>query len=56
MDALRTFEILITSRTPLVAIETIEEKIKTTKPLSVTRTEEVGDLREWASSRAVPPS
>jgi len=25
MDALRTLEILITSRTPLIAIETLEE-------------------------------
>ena len=26
MDALRTLEILITSRTPLIAIETLEEE------------------------------
>ena len=40
MDALRTIEILITSRTPLIAIETLE----------------VQDLREWARGRAVPAS
>ena len=84
MDALRTLEILITSRTPLIAIETLEEerveqavvaalyaafarggelttehileKIRATKPLSVTRAEEVEDLREWARGRAVPAS
>ena len=116
MDALRTLEILITSRTPLIAIETLEEErveqrlktrrhrdpaafdlgalaaateafsgaeieqavvaalytafarraelstehilqeIKATKPLSVTRAEEVEDLREWARGRAVPAS
>ena len=94
MDALRTLEILITSRTPLIAIETLEEErveqalervaqrlriplfvwtmtrglrragaldalyeeIRATKPLSVTRAEEVQDLREWARGRAVPAS
>jgi len=103
MDALRTLEILITSRTPLIAIETLEEErvaqrlriplfvwtmtrglrrtgalnalydtkeplkalrnlaglpeeIKATKSLSVTRAEEVQDLREWARGRAVPAS
>lgn len=84
MDALRTLEILITSRTPLIAIETLEEErvaqavvaslytafargallsnehileeIKATKRLSVTRAEEVEDLREWARGRAVPAS
>ena len=84
MDALRTFEIRLTSRTPLIVIETLEEErveqavvaalytafarrallstehileeLKATKPLSVTRAEEVGDLREWARGRAVPAS
>ncbi len=56
MDTLRTLEIVITSRTPLIAIETLQEKIKATKPLSVTRVEEVQDLREWARGRAVPAS
>jgi len=56
MDALRTLDILITSCTPLIAIETLEEEIKATKPLSVTRAEEVEDLREWARGRTVPAS
>lgn len=87
MDALRTLEILIASRTPLIAIETLEEErvaqrlriplfvwtmtrglrradaldalyeeSRATKPLSVTRAEEVQDLREWALGRAVPAS
>ena len=46
MDALRTLEILITSRTPFIAIETLEEK----------RAREVEGLREWARGRAVPAS
>jgi hypothetical protein len=96
MDALRTLQILISSRTPLIAIETREEErveqalervaqprriplfvwtmtrglrragslelatehileeIKATKPLSVTRAEDVEALREWAWGRAVP--
>ena len=90
MDALRTLQILISSRTPLIAIETLEEErmelpselaalasliklelpahargaelatehileeIKATKPLSVTRAEDVEALREWARGRAVP--
>jgi len=56
MDALRPLEILITARTPLIAIETLEEELKATKPLSVTRAEEGEDLREWARGRAVPAS
>lgn len=84
MDALRTLEILITSRTPVIANETLEgarveqvvgaalytasargaelsivhilEEIEATKPLSLTRAEEVEDSREWARSRAVPAS
>ena len=46
MDALRTLEILITSRTPFIAIETLEED----------RVEEILALREWAKGRAVPGS
>jgi len=56
MDALRTLEILITSRTPLITIETIGEEIKATKPVSVTRAEEVEGLREWELGRVVPAS
>jgi hypothetical protein len=68
MDALRTLEILITSRTPFIAIETLEEdraelttehileEIKATRPLSVTRAEEIDALREWAKGRTVPAS
>ena len=48
MDALRTLEILITSRTPFIAIAT--------RPLSVTRAEEIDALREWAKGRTVPAS
>ena len=87
MDALRTLQILISLRTPLIAIETLKEErveqalthlfsrdrralvltaprvelperileeIKATKPLSVTRVEDVEALREWARGRAVP--
>ena len=46
MDALRNLEILIASRTPLIAIETLEEA----------RAEEVEGLREWARGRTVPAS
>ena len=82
MDALRTLEILITSRTPFIAIETLEEdrveqalervaqrlniplfttehileEIKATRPLSVTRAEEIDALGEWAKGRTVPAS
>ncbi len=99
MDTLRTLEILITSRTPLIAIETLEEEraeqilervagrlriplfvwtmtrglrragagaslstdlileeLKATKPLSVTRAEDVEELRKWARGRTVPAS
>jgi hypothetical protein len=68
MDALRTLEILITSRTPFIAIETLEEdrvelttehileEIKATRPLSVTRAEDIDALREWAKGRTVPAS
>jgi hypothetical protein len=68
MDALRTLEILITSRAPFIAIETLEEdpaelttehileEIKATRPLSVTRAEEIEALREWAKGRTVPAS
>ena len=41
MDALRTLEILISSRTPIIAIETLEEERA---------------LREWARGRTVPAS
>jgi hypothetical protein len=37
-----------------LATEHILEEIKATKPLSVTRAEEVDSLREWARGRAVP--
>ena len=37
-----------------LATEHILEEIKVTKPLSVTRAEEVEELREWARGRAVP--
>jgi hypothetical protein len=76
MDALRTLEILITSRTPFIAIEQavvtalytafarraelttehILEEIKATRPLSVTRAEDIDALREWAKGRTVPAS
>ena len=46
MDALRNLEILITSRTPLIAIEN----------LNGARAEEVPALREWARGLAVPAS
>jgi SpoVK/Ycf46/Vps4 family AAA+-type ATPase len=36
-----------------LATEHILEEIKATKPLSVTRAEEVSALREWAKGRAV---
>jgi len=39
-----------------LAAEHILEELKATKPLSVTRAEEVEDLREWARGRAVPAS
>ena len=39
-----------------LATEHILEELKATKPLSVTRAEEVQDLREWARGRAVPAS
>jgi hypothetical protein len=54
MDTLRTLEILITSRTPLIATDFIVEELKATKPLSVTRAEDIEELREWARGRAVP--
>ncbi len=41
MDALRNLELLITSRYPIIVIETYEE---------------VAELREWARGRAVPAS
>jgi SpoVK/Ycf46/Vps4 family AAA+-type ATPase len=37
-----------------LATEHILEKIKVTKPLSVTRAEDIEALREWARGRAVP--
>ncbi len=37
-----------------LATEHILEEIKATKPLSVTRAEDVEALREWARGRAVP--
>jgi len=36
-----------------LSTEHILDEIKATKPLSVTRAEEVADLREWARGRAV---
>jgi SpoVK/Ycf46/Vps4 family AAA+-type ATPase len=39
-----------------LSTEHILEELKATKPLSVTRAEEVADLREWARGRAVPAS
>jgi ATPase family associated with various cellular activities (AAA) len=44
------------ARGALLSTKHILEEIKTTKPLSVTRAEEVHDLREWALGRAVPAS
>ena len=44
------------ARRALLSTEHILEELKTTKPLSVTRAEEVGDLREWTRGRAVPAS
>jgi len=46
MDALRNLEILITSRTPLIAIEN----------LNGARAEEVLALRQWVRGRAAPAS
>jgi hypothetical protein len=43
MDRLRILEILITSRTPLIAIETLEEEGAV-----------LDELREWARGRAGP--
>ena len=48
MDTLRALEILITSRTPLIAIETLEAL------LSVNDLPKEGMVREWARGRAVP--
>ena len=42
------------ARRALLSTEHILEEIKATKPLSVTRAEEVESLREWAKGRAVP--
>jgi SpoVK/Ycf46/Vps4 family AAA+-type ATPase len=39
-----------------LATEHILEEIKATRPLSVTRAEDVASLREWARGRAVPAS
>jgi SpoVK/Ycf46/Vps4 family AAA+-type ATPase len=39
-----------------LSTEHILDEIKATKPLSVTRAEEVEELREWARGRAVPAS
>src|SRR5712691_8389333 len=39
-----------------LSTEHILEEIKATKPLSVTRAEEIEALREWAQGRAVPAS
>jgi hypothetical protein len=44
------------ARRALLSTEHILEELKATKPLSVTRAEEVEDLREWARGRAVPAS
>jgi len=44
MNTLRTLEILITSRTRFIAIETL------------TRAEDIAALREWAQGRTVPAS
>jgi SpoVK/Ycf46/Vps4 family AAA+-type ATPase len=43
------------SKQPL-ATQTILDAISRTVPLSVTRAEEIQDLRAWAKSRAVPAS
>ena len=50
MDTLRALEILITSRTPLIAIETMEAL------LSASELRKEGMHREWAGGRAVPAS
>ena len=39
-----------------LSTEHVLEELKATKPLSVTRAEEVDELREWAKGRAVPAS
>ena len=49
MDALRTLEILITSRTPLIAIETPEEE-------RIEQALERVAQRLWAQGPAVPAS
>ncbi len=44
------------SRGVTLGTEHILDELKETKPLSVTRAEEVTDLREWAQGRTVPAS
>ena len=44
------------SRGATLATEHILDELRETKPLSVTRAEEVADLREWARGRTVPAS
>jgi SpoVK/Ycf46/Vps4 family AAA+-type ATPase len=44
------------ARRALLSTEHILAELKATKPLSVTRAEEVEELREWARGRAVPAS
>ena len=39
-----------------LSTDQILDELKATKPLSVTRAEEVDELREWARGRAVPAS
>ena len=63
MDALRNLEILITSRTPLIAIETLDEervgqRLKVplfiwTMTRGLRRSGAVEGPREWARGRAV---
>lgn len=53
MAGLKDLELLILSRYAIIAIETYEEA---TRPLSVTRQEEIQALRDWARDRTVPAS
>jgi len=37
-----------------ISTDLIVDELKATKPLSVTRAEDIEELREWARGRAVP--
>lgn len=56
MDALRTVEFLVISRTPLIGIKPLEDEIQAARRRPVTRAEEVEELPERALDRTVPAS